>query len=165
MANSPVNVLEQGSTPVAADQIGGARYQRMKLAVGADGNWDGDAQGGIAPPADNAFALFVRQIAEDNAYTQTLLNDVVQVLRSVWQMGSAAGAPSLTVRNATAADFQVTIPANSSVNLAQLAAATPHTQVGTGAPSNSANTQLVVAQSQQYHLPVTPTHIYANISI
>lgn len=165
MSSSPVNVLEQGTTPVAADMIGGHRYQRVKLAAGADGSWDADAQGGIAAPADNAFALFVRQIAEDNAYTQTLLNDIVQLLRSVWQMGSAAGAPSLTVRNATAADFNVTLAANSTINLAQVAAATVASVLANAAPANSGNTSLLVSQSQQYHLPVTPSHLYANISI
>lgn len=150
---------------VASDDIGGVQHQRIKVAMGADGSWDADAQGANVQPADNAWGLLVRQIAEDNAYTQTLLNDMVQVLRSVWQMGSAAGAPSLTVRNATAADFNVTLAANSTINLAQVAAATVASQVANAAPANSANTSLIVSQSQQYHLPIMPQHIYANITI
>jgi hypothetical protein len=150
---------------VASDDIGGVQHQRMKLTLGPDGVSQGDAQGGTADPVGNELAMLVRSVVEENAYTQELLNTISVILRSVWQMGSAAGAPSLTVRNATAADFQVTIPSNAAVNVSQISSATPHTSLGSLSPSNSANSQLVVAQSQQYHPASLPQHIYANIQV
>lgn len=152
---------------VAADDVGGVLYQRMKITTGADGVAGPDVVGRVNQPLDTDFGLLVRQISEDNAYTQTLLNDIVQVLRSVWQMGSAAGAPSLTIRNATAADLQTTatISGTAAVNVSQINAGAALTSTGALSPSNSASNALVVAQSQQYHMPFLPEHIYFNIQV
>lgn len=100
-------------------------------------------------------------VDDDNDYTQEILGGIHALLRSVWQMGSAAGAASITVRNSTAADLQVT------ANLNQLVGATPFTNSAANAPSNtgiSTQQQLIVAQTQMYHLPILPQHIYANIT-
>jgi hypothetical protein len=133
--------------------------------MGPNNASQGDAQGGTADPVGNELALLVRSVAEDNAYTQELLNTIAQILRSVWQMGSAAGAPSFTVRNSTQADFQVTIQSNAAMNVSQIAGGTPQTTSGSSSPVFSSSNQLVVAQSQQYHPASLPQHIYANIQV
>lgn len=150
---------------IAAEGIAGQDFQVVKLTVGADGVEGDRIQGARAPGGDADFGLFVRELSEENAYTQELLNTLVQLLRSVWQMGSAAGAPSLTVRNPNAADFQVTIPTNAAMNVSQVGSQAAHTVVGNTAPAISAASQLVVAQSQQYHPASLPNHIYANIQV
>ena len=151
-----------GST-IATDDIGGVQHQRIKLTMGPDGVSQGDVQGANYNPTGSELGLLVRQIGEDNAYTQELLNNISQVLRSVWQMGSAAGAPSLTVRNSTAADLQVT--ATATANITQINSAAPQATYGNAAPSNSTSVNLGVAQSQQYHPASLPQHIYANIQV
>ena len=150
---------------VAADDIGGVLHQRIKLTMGPDNVSQGDAQGATADPVGNELALLVRSVAEDNAYTQELLNTIAMILRSVWQMGSAAGAPSLTVRNSTQADFQVTIQNNAPLNINQIAGGTPQITSGGSSPAFSTSNHLVVAQSQQYHPASLPQHIYANIQV
>lgn len=150
---------------VAADDIGGVLFQRLKLALGGEGVNQGDVQGATADPVGNELAMLVRSVVEENAYTQELLNTIAQILRSVWQMGSAAGAPSLTVRNSTQADFQVTIQSNAPVNMNQIAGGTPQTTGGGSSPAFSTSNHLVVAQSQQYHPASLPQHIYANIQV
>jgi hypothetical protein len=150
---------------VAADDIGGVLFQRLKLSLGGDGVNQGDVQGSASDPVGNELALLVRSVVEENAYTQELLNTIAQILRSVWQMGSAAGAPSLTVRNSTQADFQVTIQNNAPVNVNQIAGGTPQTTGGGSSPALSTSNHLVVAQSQQYHPASLPQHIYANIQV
>jgi hypothetical protein len=80
-------------------------------------------------------------------------------------MGSAAGAPSLTVRNSTQADFQVTIQNNAPVNVNQIGGSTPQTTGGGSSPAFSTSNHLVVAPSQQYHPASLPQHIYANIQV
>lgn len=150
---------------VAADDIGGVLFQRLKLALGGEGVNQGDVQGATADPVGNELALLVRSVAEDNAYTQELLNTIAMILRSVWQMGSAAGAPSLTVRNSTQADFQVTIQNNAPLNVNQIAGSSPQTTGGGSSPAFSTSNHLVVAQSQQYHPASLPQHIYANIQV
>jgi hypothetical protein len=150
---------------VAADDIGGALHQRIKFTLGSDGVNQGDAQGGAADPVGNELAMLVRSVVEENAYTQELLNTIAQILRSVWQMGSAAGAPSFTVRNATAADFQVTVQSNTAINVNQIAGGSPQTTSGGSSPQLSTSNHLVVAQSQQYHPASLPQHIYANIQV
>ncbi len=150
---------------VAADDIGGVLFQRLKLSLGGDGVNQGDVQGSASNPVGNELALLVRSVVEENAYTQELLNTIAQILRSVWQMGSAAGAPSLTVRNSTQADFQVTIQNNAPVNVNQIAGGTPQTTGGGSSPALSTSNHLVVAQSQQYHPASLPQHIYANIQV
>jgi hypothetical protein len=156
---------EGAGSQVATDEIGGLHHQRIKFTLGSDGVSQGDAQGGTADPVGNELALLVRSVAEDNAYTQELLNTIAQILRSVWQMGSAAGAPSLTVRNSTQADFQVTIQSNAAININQIAGGSPQTTGGGSSPAFSTSNNLVVAQSQQYHPASLPQHIYANIQV
>jgi len=148
---------------VAADDIGGALHQRIKFTLGSDGVNQGDAQGGTANPVGNELALLVRSVAEDNAYTQELLNTIATILRSVWQ--NPSGAASLTVRNPTAADFQVTVQSNTAINVNQIAGGTPQTTGGGSSPVFSTSNHLVVAQSQQYHPASLPQHIYANIQV
>jgi hypothetical protein len=150
---------------IAADDIGGNLHQRIKFTLGSDGVNQGDAQGATADPVGNELAMLVRSVAEENAYTQELLNTIAMILRSVWQMGSAAGAPSLTVRNATAADLNVTIQSNAPININQIADGTPQTTGGGSSPTFSTSNHLVVAQSQQYHPASLPQHIYANIQV
>ena len=152
---------------IAADDIGGVLHQRIKLTMGPDGVNQGDVQGATTDPVGNELAMLVRTIAEENAYSQELLNTIAQILRSVWQMGSAAGAASLTVRNATAADLQTTatISGTPASNISQIGGSTAVTTTGNTSPANSANTMLVFAQSQQYHMPVLPEHIYFNIGV
>ena len=150
---------------VAADDIGGVLFQRLKLALGGEGINQGDVQGATANPVGNELALLVRSVVEENAYTQELLNTIAQILRSVWQMGSAAGAPSLTVRNSTQADFQVTIQSNAPINANQIAGTTPQMISGGSSPAFSSSNHLVVAPSQQYHPASLPQHIYANIQV
>ena len=150
---------------VAADDIGGALHQRIKFTLGGDGVNQGDAQGATTDPVGNELAMLVRSVAEENAYTQELLNNIAYILRSVWQMGSVAGAPSITVRSPTAADFNVTIASNPAININQIAGGTPLTIGGGASPGISTSNHLVVAQSQQYHPASLPQHIYANIQV
>lgn len=152
---------------IASDDIGGVQHQRIKLTMGPDGVSQGDVQGATTDPVGNELALLVRTISEENAYSQELLNTIAQILRSVWQMGSVAGAASLTVRNATAADLQTTatISGTAAINLSQVGGATALTTTGNAAPAVSANTGIVVSQAQHYHMPVLPEHIYFNIGV
>jgi hypothetical protein len=80
-------------------------------------------------------------------------------------MGSAGGAPSITVRNSSQADLQVTIQSNAAINVNQIAGSTPQTTGGGSSPAFSTSNHLVVAQSQQYHPASLPQHIYANIQV
>jgi hypothetical protein len=156
---------EGAGSEVATDEIDGKHHQRIKFTLGSDGVNQGDAQGATADPVGNELALLVRSVVEENAYTQELLNTIAMILRSVWQMGSAAGAPSLTVRNSTQADFQVTIQNNAPLNINQIAGGTPQITSGGSSPAFSTSNHLVVAQSQQYHPASLPQHIYANIQV
>lgn len=156
-----------GST-IAADDVGGVLYQRVKITSGADGVASDDLQTSRAAPGDSDVGLLVRAIGEDNAYTQSLLLSLVELLRSVWQMGSAPGAASLTVRNATAADFNatVTVSGTPASNISQVAAVAAHAVTGGASPAyTTASNELVVAPTQQYHLPVLPEHLYFNIGV
>lgn len=146
---------------VASDDIGGIQHQRVKLTMGPDGVSQGDAQGANYDPVGTELGLLVRQIGEDNAYTQELLNNISQVLRSVWQMGSAAGQPSITVRNPTLLDFQAT------VNASQFGGTTPAMLSGFNSSPSTATTAaaLAVAPTQAYHPPSLSQHIYGNIQV
>jgi hypothetical protein len=107
-------------------------------------------------------------IVDDNDITQEAIIGMWKLLRSVWQMGSAAGAPSFTVRNATAADLLVTatVSGNAGSNITQVNSATVGSVLQNASPeSNSTNRALVVAPSQAYHLPIRPASIYSNITI
>jgi hypothetical protein len=156
---------EGAGSEVATDEIDGKHHQRIKLTMGPNNVSQGDVQGATADPVGNELAMLVRSVVEENAYTQELLNTIAMILRSVWQMGSAAGAPSLTVRNSTQADFQVTIQNNAPLNINQIAGGTPQITSGGSSPAFSTSNHLVVAQSQQYHPASLPQHIYANIQV
>lgn len=164
MADNVAYTPGSGAT-IAADDIAGALHQRIKLTLGGDGENQGDVQGATTDPVGNELAMLVRSVAEENAYTQELLNNIAYILRSVWQMTSVGGAPSLTVRSPTAADFNVTIPSNTAININQIAGGTPLIIGGGASPAISTSNHLVVAQSQQYHPASLPQHIYANIQV
>jgi hypothetical protein len=118
-------------------------------------------------PDDHDFGLLVREIQEYNAYTQELLNGMLVLLRSVWQVGAAGSATgSLTVRNPTAADLNVTatISGTPASNITQIAGIATGSTTGLTQPS-SAGTNLVVSPTIMYHLPVLPQHIYVNIGV
>ena len=78
---------EGAGSQVATDEIGGLHHQRVKLTLGGDGVNQGDVQGATTDPVGNELAMLVRSVAEENAYTQELLNNIAYILRSVWQMG------------------------------------------------------------------------------
>jgi len=111
-------------------------------------------------------------LEEDNDVTQEAILGMYKLLRSVWQMGSAAGAPSFTIRNATAADLNATvsgtvsITANSAVNMAQVGGTSTLAPLGNASPEvNSGARSLAVAHVQTYHMPVRPQNIYGNIIV
>jgi hypothetical protein len=121
----------------------------------------------IAQPTDNDFGLLVREIREDNAYTQEILNAMLALLRSAWGIGAAANAyGSLNIRSPAAADTLVTatISGTPAANITQIGGIATGSVVGTNAPS-TANTNLVVAPTIAYHLPILPMHIYSNIGV
>jgi hypothetical protein len=118
-------------------------------------------------PADNDLGILVREIQEDNAYTQEILNAMLALLRSAWGIGAAANAyGSLNIRSPAAADTLVTatISGTPAANITQIAGATTGSTTGLTAPS-TAGTNLVVAPTIAYHLPVLPQHIYGNVGV
>ena len=121
----------------------------------------------IAQPTDNDFGLLVREIREDNAYTQEVLASMLALLRSVWGVGAVANAyGSLSIRSPAAADTLVTatISGTPPANITQIAGIATGSVTGTNAPT-TAGTNLVVAPTLAYHLPILPMHIYSNIGV
>lgn len=114
-----------GGDTIATDDIGGVKYERVKLTDGT---------------ADSTTAIAAGGGVESGALRVTVASDSTGVL-SVDDNGS-----SLTVDNG--GTFAVQIAANSSVNVAQVAGTTTDTNSGT----KSAGTQRVVLATDQPQL-------------
>lgn len=114
-------------------------------------------------PQDTDLGVLIRQIGEDNALTQTLIQQIANLLYKVFGMTAAAGTPALNVNafQATAASFNVTLAANSTVSVSQVSAVAVANVTGLQAPSVTTQTAaLTVAPTQSYHLPLVPMHLY-----
>lgn len=106
-------------------------------------------------------------LEEDNDVTQEAILGMYKLMRSVWQLGSAAGAPSFTVRNATAADLvcTATVSGNAGANITQVGSATVGSILQSASPEMNSNRALVVGHTQSYHMPIRPQNIYGNITV
>jgi hypothetical protein len=132
-----------GGDTLAADDIAGVKFQRVKLVLGANNTNDGDvASGNPLPISDAAGSLTVDGSVTVTQGTGSNLHTVidsgtVSTITNVVHVDDNAG--SLTV------DGTVSITANSAVNVAQLAATTTDTNSG----NKSAGTLRVVLATDQ----------------
>lgn len=162
--NTILNPGASGDTVRDLDRLGaGVKTQVVQLDVGgASSNAEALLQGKTYQPADTDIGMLVRQIGEDNAYTQNILNGIEQLLRSVFQMTSSVGVPALNVQAYQAVGTLLT----TATNITNWGSIGVHGVAGTVAPSLvSTNNDVVVAQSQAYHLPLVPQHIYSQIGV
>jgi hypothetical protein len=67
-----VEITSGTGTNVAADEIGGVKYQRVKIALGADGAWDGDLAPGAAAAAESLpITASTEDVARTGSITET----------------------------------------------------------------------------------------------
>ena len=161
--NTVLNTGSGGDTVRSVDRGTGAKTQVVQLDLGgASSNAEALAQARAFQPADTDIGMLVRQIGEDNAYTQNILNGIEQLLRSVFQMTAAAGVPALNVQAYQATGTLLT----TATNITNWGSIGVHGVAGSAAPSFvSTNNDVVVAQSVAYHLPLVPQHIYSQIGV
>ena len=71
-----------GGDVVAADDIAGTKYQRVKIAVGSDGNYDGDASTATPLPVHDVTADILQTLMEEikasNEMNQYLLQALLE---------------------------------------------------------------------------------------
>ncbi len=151
----------QGQALMASSQPVVIASDQSAIPVSGSFTVSGSSSKGYQPN-DTDIGLLVRQIGEDNAYTQNILNGIQQLLRSVFQMTAAAGVPALNVQAYQATGTLLT----TATNVTNWGSIGVHGVAGTVAPSLvSTNNDVVVAQSQAYHLPLVPQHIYSQIGV
>ena len=131
--------------------------QRVNISSPTDPNAHAEVMGEPPPNPDSTFALLVRQIQEDNAYTQELLGQIANSL-AIAITPQLVGAKGLNVVSSNAANF--------SINFQQiLGAAFNINTVGTGGSAPSFTTRVPVVLDTGFAMPGVPQHIYGGISV
>jgi hypothetical protein len=161
--------------------VGGNTIERQRINISSPTDPNAHADVSNEPPAnpDNVYALMVRQIQEDNAYTQEILIQISNVLSLITQQKvvgvNAAQIVNLTAANllatvsqATAANLNATVSQataanlNATVNMANIAGVAPIMST-TNSPYGSSS--LAMTLSQSFPMPGVPQHIYGGISV
>ena len=154
-----VNELTVGSNVV--------ERQRVNISSPTDPNGHAEVMNEPPPNPDTTYALLVRQIQEDNAYTQELLGQIANTLALVAQQ-KTAGVNSVQVGNLTAANLVMTATQATAANLActaainQISGIVP-TMLTTANPYGTASME--VALNSAFPLSIVPQHIYGGISV
>ncbi len=142
-----VNELTVGSNVV--------ERQRVNISSPTDPNGHAEVMNEPPPNPDTTYALLVRQIQEDNAYTQELLGQIANTLALVAQQ-KTAGVNALQVASASYNNFSANINVQwvGGLTFAAFATAPP---VGVAS--------IPVAINSSYPMPGVPQHIYGGISV
>jgi len=116
---------------IAADDVGGVLYQRVKLAAGVDGTAT-DVSDANPMPVDASHGELIEAV-------ESLRMAVAALTKSIgYAMPNLTGFPIMEVRQATAGNLNVTASIAGSQTLATLTTLTNQTQVG----GYSANDQI-----------------------
>ena len=96
MTDGVVQIAPDGlgkKVDVSEMPVGGniVERQRVNISSPSDPNGHAEVSNEPLPNPDSMYALLVRQIAEDNAYTQELLSQIASVLSNLALPGTVAG--------------------------------------------------------------------------
>ncbi|MCE2937636.1 MAG: hypothetical protein LW845_16615 [Flammeovirgaceae bacterium] len=107
---------------VAADNIGGALHQRVKISVGSDG---------VAADASEGNPLPVTAVAELMEAIEALRFAVASLTKTIgFALPNALGQPIFEARQATAANLQMTATQAGTWNIGTVTALTNQAQIG-----------------------------------
>jgi hypothetical protein len=107
---------------VAADNIGGALHQRVKISVGSDG---------VAADASESNPLPVTAVAELMEAIEALRFAVASLTKTIgFALPNALGQPIFEARQATAANLQMTATQGGTWNIGTVTALTNQAQIG-----------------------------------
>jgi hypothetical protein len=107
---------------VAADNIGGALHQRVKISVGSDG---------VAADASEGNPLPVTAVAELMEAIEALRFAVASLTKTIGcALPNALGQPIFEARQATAANLQMTATQAGTWNIGTVTALTNQAQIG-----------------------------------
>ncbi|MCE2922151.1 MAG: hypothetical protein LW837_19685 [Roseomonas sp.] len=107
---------------VAADNIGGALHQRVKISVGSDG---------VAADASESNPLPVTAVAELMEAIEALRFAVASLTKTIgFALPNALGQPIFEARQATAANLQMTATQAGTWNIGTVTALTNQAQIG-----------------------------------
>lgn len=141
---------EVNGLPAAAN----LKVQRTKTGFGYDGELRDVNEGSPLPVMDSERVV-------------DLLAQIAGVLNGVFLRSTGApNPPSLRVATNSAADANVTatVTGTPTFSLNQISAVSVQNVTAVQAPAAATNVYLGVAQSQAYHMPVIPEHLYFNIT-
>ena len=159
MADGTVGLLPDSTgkkVDVSELTVAGNTVERQRVNISSPTDPDAHAEVMSEPPPnpDSTFALLVRQIAEDNAYTQELLAQIANVLSSLAQV-SQNSIRGLAVRS----DAINQLYATASITYVN-GATVPTTNI----PWQAGSVPVVFsAYAPSMNLP--PQHIYGGISV
>lgn len=142
-----VNELTVGSNVV--------ERQRINISSPTDPNGHAEVMNEPPPNPDTTYALLVRQIQEDNAYTQELLGQIASALAQVIAQ-KALGVVGVQVAQAQQGNLNATVNVQwvGGNNTANYASVSPN-----GVAS------MPVAINSSYPMPGVPQHIYGGLSV
>lgn len=106
------NTSIPGSDTIATDDIGGVKYQRVKLVLGADGVNDGDVASGNALPVQGAFYPATQPVSAASlplpagASTETTLAALKAAVDSLSAKIAACNTGAVTLDSATLAALE-----------------------------------------------------------
>ena len=107
---------------VAADNIGGALHQRVKISVGSDG---------VAADASEGNPLPVTAVAELMEAIEALRFAVASLTKTIgFALPNALGQPIFEARQTTAANLQMTATQAGTWNIGTVTALTNQAQIG-----------------------------------
>lgn len=107
---------------VAADNIGGALHQRVKISVGSDG---------VAADASESNPLPVTAVAELMEAIEALRFAVASLTKTIgFALPNALGQPIFEARQTTAANLQMTATQAGTWNIGALTTLTNQAQIG-----------------------------------
>jgi hypothetical protein len=149
---------------VAADNIGGALHQRVKISVGADGT-AADASADNPVPvtavdggdASEGNPLPVTAVAELMEAIEALRFAVARLTKTIgFALPNALGQPIFEARQATAANLQMTATQGGTWNFATLTSLTNQAQIG-GFAANDVLPAFFAMRTQNLRRNITVT--------
>lgn len=135
--------------------------QRVNIADPNDPNGFATVTNETLANPDNLYALLVRQIQEDNAYTQELLGQIANAL-ALAVAPQVGGARGLNVLSNIASNFAVSLGSVAGITFNPGSVGTP------GANTNSApalTPRVPVVLDLGFPMPGVPQHIYGGITV
>jgi len=170
VAQDSTTVAGSASLPTGSNVIGALTANQSVNVTQVGGTALTAPVAGAPPSPDSAIAVLVRNLQEDNAYTQELLNQIAQSLLTV--TGSVQAQRAIVVQQSSAVNLNTsatqsgawTVSASQSgswsINVSQIGAVAVTTIASSSAPAAGASAMLEVAQAVHYPLPVVPTYLY-----